>query len=386
MIADWMSRKTSKDAKENFPKPYYGFEECEITLGHGDLCGGHYLDWLEELRPGATDWMRKRLSLKFFDQVYYESDMAVEHYPTTYCQERTIKFLEKHSKGEFGDKPFFLCCSIPDPHHPVCPPGKYKDMYKTDEINLPSTFSDIKNIYNHKFLGSLIKNPIFRGAMLRESDENEVKEFIRLTYGSISLIDNAIGKILASIEKLGYAENTIVIYTSDHGDLMGDHGMIYKGPSPFNGVLNVPLIMRVPGITAPGSVTKSLASSIDFAKTILNLTKIRSRLHSPFIQGVDLTPVLKNPEEKVRDSCLVEEDEEFGSLTIRLRHLITETHKITVYAGLENAGDIYDRINDPDELNNLWDKDRDLKEKLVTKILHENLKAQSKIPARQASS
>ena len=129
-----------------------------------------------------------------------------------------------------------------------------------------------------------------------------------------------------------------------------------------------------------------LISSIDFAKTILNLTNIRSRLHSPFIQGVDLTPILKNPEEKVRESCLVEEDEEFGSLTIRLRHLITETHKITVYAGLEDAGDIYDRINDPDELNNLWDKDRDLKERLVTKLLHENLKAQSKIPTRQASS
>jgi arylsulfatase A-like enzyme len=162
--------------------------------------------------------------------------------------------------------------------------------------------------------------------------------------------------------------------------------MIYKGPSPFNGVLNVPLIMRVPGITTPGSVSNSLASSIDFAKTILNLTNIRSRLHSPFIQGVDLTPVLKNPEEKVRDSCLVEEDEEFGSLTIRLRHLITEAHKITIYAGLEDAGDIYDRINDPNELNNLWDKDRDLKERLVTKLLHENLKAQSKIPRRQASS
>jgi arylsulfatase A-like enzyme len=222
--------------------------------------------------------------------------------------------------------------------------------------------------------------------MLRESDENEVKEFIRLTYGSISLIDNAIGKILASLEKLGYAENTIVIYTSDHGDLMGDHGMIYKGPSPFSGLLNVPLIMRVPGITKPGNVTNSLASSIDFAKTILNLTKISNRLHSPFIQGVDLTPVLKDPKVKVRDCCFVEEDEELGPITIRLRHLITETHKITIYAGLEDVGDIYDRINDPDELNNLWDKDRELKERLVTKILHENLKAQTKIPKREASS
>ncbi|MFX0076930.1 MAG: sulfatase, partial [Candidatus Hermodarchaeota archaeon] len=367
LISYWMHKETAQEAKQNFPKPYYGFEESEITLGHGDLCGGHYLDWLEELRPGATKWMRKRLTLEFFDKVYYETEIPVEQYPTTYCKERTINFLERHSKGEYGEKPFFLCCSIPDPHHPVCPPGRYKYMYKSKEIKLPSSFSDIENVYNHKFLGPLIKNPIFRGAMLRESKESEVKEFTRLTYGSISLFDHAIGEILASLETLGYAENTIVIYTSDHGDLMGDHGMIYKGPSPFIGLLNVPLIMRVPGITNHSSVSNSLASSIDFAKTILTLTKVPKRLHSPLIQGIDLTPTLKNPTAKVRDHCFIEEDEELGPLSIRLRHLITETHKITIYAGLEDVGDIYDRINDPDELNNLWGKDSDLKETLVTK-------------------
>ena len=386
MIAKWLHKETIENAPKNFPKPYYGFEECEITLGHGDLCAGHYLDWLEELRPGAKKWMRGRLTLKFFDKIYYESDMPVEQYPTTYCQERAINFLERHSKGDFGDRPFFLCCSFPDPHHPVSPPGKYKDMYKTEDINLPSTFSDFENLSNHKFLGPLVTNPVFRGALLRETNEEELKDFMRLTYGSISLFDHAIGEILASLEKFGYAENTIVVYTSDHGDLMGDHGMIYKGPSPFDGILRVPLIMRVPGVTSPGSVTHSLTSSIDFASTLLNLTGIPNRFRSPFIQGVDLTPVLKDPELKVRDCCFIEEDEELGPLAIRLRHLITDTHKITIYENLEDAGDIYDRITDPDELYNLWDKDRDLREKLVLKILNENLKAQTKIPKRQAAS
>ena len=386
LVNYWMNEETSEEAKETFPKPYYGFEDCEICIGHGDLMGGHYLDWLEELRPGAKEWMRERLTLHFFDKPFFESDMPVEQYPTAYCQERTTAFLEKHSKGEYGDKPFFLCCSIPDPHHPVCPPGEYKDMYSPEEISLPPTFSDMENLGDHKFLGPLVTNPVFKGALLRQSTEEEVREFIRLTYGSISLIDHAIGEILASLEKLGYADNTIVVYTSDHGDLMGDHGMIYKGPSPFNGVLNVPLIMRVPGITTPGSISTSLVSSIDFAKTILNLTGIRNRLHSPFIQGIDISPALRDPGAKVRDSCFIEEDEEVGPLKIRLRHLITDTHKITVYEGLEDGGDIYDRINDPDELNNLWDKDRDLKEKLVLKMLNENLKAQTKLPTRKAPS
>jgi len=240
-------------------------------------------------------------------------------------------------------------------------------------------------MHNHPFLGPLITNPVFRGALLRESAEEEVREFIRLTYGAVSLFDNAIGDILATLDKVGYAENTIVVYTSDHGDLMGDHGMIYKGPSPFDGVLRVPLIMGVPGLTKPGSVSNSLVSSIDFSKTILNLTNIPKRLHPPFIQGVDLTPVLEDPEAKVRDCCLIEEDEEVGPIEVRLRHLITETHKITIYAGLEDDGDIYDRKNDPDELNNLWDKDKELKERLFKKLSYEILKAQPKIPERQAA-
>lgn len=383
LVNYWLNPETAQEAKDSFPKPYYGFDECDVVLGHGDLCAGDYLNWLEERKPGAIKWMRKRLNLDFFHKSCYETELPVELYPTAYCQEKSIQFLEKHADGEFGDKPFFLCCSFPDPHHPVCPPGKYKEMYKAEDISLPDTFND-SNIEDHKFLGPLVKNPVFRGALLRQSTEEEVIEFKRLTYGSVSLIDHSIGNILAALEKLGYADNTIVVYTSDHGDLMGDHGMIYKGPSPFDGVIRVPLIIKAPGISKLGSETEALASSVDLASTILNLASIRKRYHPPHMQGVDLTPVLKNPNVKVRDCCLVEEDEELGPLNIRLRHLITEDHKITIYAGNEEAGDIYDRRNDPNEMNNLWNQDQEIKERLSKKLLYEMLKTQSKLPVRQS--
>ena len=383
LVNYWLNPETAEQAKNSFPKIYYGFEECDVVLGHGDLCAGHYLDWLEERKPGAIQWMRKRLNLDFFHAPCYETELPVELYPSAYCQEKTINFLERHSKGEFRDKPFFLCCSFPDPHHPVCPPGKYKEMYKSEDILLPETFND-PNIEDHKFLGPLVKNPVFRGALLRKSTEEEVTEFKRLTYGSVSLIDHSIGEILAALEKLGYAENTLVVYTSDHGDLMGDHGMIYKGPSPYDGVIKVPLIIKAPGISKQGSVTDSLASSIDLASTILNVAGIRKRHHPPQIQGVDLTPVLKDPDAKVRDCCLIEEDEEIGPLDIRLRHLITEDYKLTIYAGNEDAGDIYDRRNDPKEINNLWDKQKDLRTKLIKELLYETLKTQTKLPERQS--
>ncbi|MCP4761324.1 MAG: sulfatase-like hydrolase/transferase, partial [archaeon] len=300
---------------------------------------------------------------------------------------KTIEFLERYADNQITDKkgnkkPFFMHCSIPDPHHPVCPPGKYKDMYKPEDINFPSTFNDIKNLEKHPFLGPLIKNPIFRMTLLRETTEEEARQFIASTYGSIAMLDNCVGNILRALDKLGLADNTTVIFTSDHGDLMGDHGFILKGPSAYEGVLKVPMIWRVPGITPNGAVSDSLMSSIDISKTILNLAKIRVKKQSPDIQGLDVTPILKDPEAKVRDHCYIEEDEELALHKIRLRHLITETHSLTKYEGVEGYGDIFDKINDPDQLHNLWNEDKELRYKLLEKLFDVSLAAQSRFPKR----
>ena len=385
-IGPWLMDKYRGKMKENLAKPYYGFEEVDMVLGHGDLCAGHYFDWLEERGPQFIDPIKKKFQ-SFFSLPYYDTILPEELYPTTYMTEKTISFFERYAKGDYGEKPFFLHCSIPDPHHPVCPPGKYKDMYKPEEIILPKSFDDVKNLEKHEFLGQYIKNPVFRGALLRESTEEEIRKFIALTYGSIAMIDDGIGKILATLEKLGLADNTIVIYTSDHGDLMGDHGLLLKGPCPFKGILNVPLIWKVPGVTKSG-VSDSLVSSIDIPKTILNLLNIRKKRQPPDMQGVNITPVLKDPKQKVRSSCLIEEDEEIftlsTSIVVRLRHLVTEDYKLTLYENLKGFGDLYNRKNDPDELKNLWYTHKDIRNDLVEQMFHENLKAQSRYPKRVA--
>jgi len=337
--------------RENFPIPYYGYQEVETVLGHGACLAGHYLDWLEERAP--------------------------------YVEERTIAYLERHAKGEYGNNPFYIHCSFPDPHQSVFPPGKYKDMYNPEDIKLPVSFDDIKNLQDHEFLAPLIN--VMPGAILRETTEEEAKKFIAYTYGTITLIDHSIGKILASLDKLGYADNTIVIFTSDHGDFMGEHGLLFKGPAPFNGVLQVPLIIKVPGL-AKSTVSNSLISSIDLPKTILNLLNIRERRHPPDMQGYNMTPVLENPKEKIRDCILIEHDDEVGPIQARVRHLVTEDFKLTLYEGLRDFGEIYDRKNDPHELHNLW-HENNFKEKrfeLVNELLQENLKAQTKYPKRIA--
>lgn len=381
LISEWIRPETFAKKKKRFESPYYGFENVEITLGHGDLVAGHYLEWLEERAPKQATNIKAHFT-KFFDNLMYETSLPKDLYPTTYVKERTIKFLEDYKEGKFGDKPFFLHCSFPDPHHPVCPPGDYFDMFNPETIDLPESFNDKENLYEHDFLGRYLKDPVFRGALLRESTEDEVKKFLALTYGSISLIDHSVGEILASLNKLGLEEDTIVIYTSDHGDLAGDHGLLLKGPSPYKGILNVPLILKVPNMTNK-SVSKSLISSVDIPKTILHLVGIRERRHPPDMQGYDFSEVLEDPEKNIRDCCFIEEDEEVTNLQIRLRHLITEKYKLTVYEGFEK-GDLYDMEEDPYEVNNLWDKEKDIRHKLVNKLLQENLKAQSRYPKRES--
>ncbi|MFX1390031.1 MAG: sulfatase, partial [Promethearchaeota archaeon] len=385
-LTDWsIKRDNSYPVRENFPLPYYGYEEVEVISGNGSVCAGHYTQWLEERAPKIAEEMKSRV--QNYDNLFslYCDEIPGEFYNTTWVKERTLAFLERYSQGKMGDKPFYLHCSFPDPHYPLYPPEEFQNLYTSEDIILPDNFNDIKKLYNHEFLGYHLKNPPFKKAFLRESSEEEVRKLTLLTYAAISNVDYSIGQILASLEKLGYSKNTIVVFMSDHGDLMGDHGLLFKGPCPFNGVLQLPLIWKVPGLTKSGT-SKSLISSIDYPKTILNLLDISEQYHPPDMQGYDMTPILENPNNKIRDCIFIENDEEIGTLTARLRHLITENHKLTVYSNLYEFGDIYDRNVDHLELNNLWydKKFKDKKFELVNRLLHENLKAQSHYPKRIA--
>jgi arylsulfatase A-like enzyme len=381
-LDDWANKKVTS---KNFPSPYYGYDEVELISGNGTVCAGHYLEWLEEKSSEAAKQMNSRV--RNYDNLFslFCDPISEDLYNTTYVIERTLDFLKRYVNGDYGGKPFYLHCSFPDPHYPLFPPIKYQNMYKPEEIALPSNFDDIENLYHHQFLRKHLKNPPFKKAFIRESTEDEVRKLTALTYASISYVDACIGRLLASLDKYGLADDTIVIFSSDHGDLMGDHGLLFKGPCPFNGVLQLPLIWKVPGLTKP-SVSRSLVSSIDIPKTILSLLGIKERYHPPDMQGYDITPILKDPKTKVREYCFIENDEEIGPLNSRLRHLITEEYKLTVYEGEPNFGDIYNRLNDPDELHNLWFEPefKGKRFKLVSQLLHENLKAQSRFPKRIA--
>ena len=174
---------------------------------------------------------------------------------------------------------------------------------------------------------------------------------------------------------------------------MADHGIILKGLAHFQGVINVPFIWKIPGVTKSGGITNSLASSIDIPTTILNLLDINKKDQPPLMQGYDLTPILKDPEKKVRDHCIIEEDQDYHDSkdshsmpSMKVRTLITENFRLIVYQNRENVGDLYNLKDDPYEQHNLWyDKNSgDLKSRLINKLLHELIKLQDRTPRRQA--
>jgi len=372
----WMDGETP----DMFNVPYYGFEEIYLTIGHGDVIGGHYFNWLRKKNFEMSEKVKNRF-LKLNDY-FYDTELPEELYPTNYITQQTVNFLESYNEGNYSNKPFFIHCSFNDPHHPVCPPGKYKDLYDPDNISLPQNFNDSKELLNHSFLGPHLKDTRFRQLLPQNIDKETAKKFLSLTYGSISMIDDGVGKILSTLKKTGLDKNTMIIFTSDHGDLGSDHGLILKGPAHYQGLINIPLLWKIPGITK-GNTSSSLVSTIDLTKTLYDLLNIRKKDQPNILQGKDITPILKDPEKEVQNKILIEHDEELAKdKIIRLRTLITKRHRITLYDGYKE-GDIFDLEQDPHEQNNLWDN-KDLKNKMIEELLREIIRLRPRQPPRAA--
>jgi arylsulfatase A-like enzyme len=268
-----------------------------------------------------------------------------------------VEYLEAY-KAANCEKPFFLQCSFTDPHHPFTPPGEYFDLYKPEDVELPRSFyqplEDATPQVRH------VRELLLRGE--RDIDvgfayavtEAEARQAIALTYGMIALIDDAVGRVLACLERLGLSENTVVVFTSDHGDFMGDHQLLLKGPLHYRGVVNVPFIWKDPA-SRTGSTCERLACSLDFVPTVLARAGLQ-----PFhgIQGKNLLGLLSGDDAPLHSSVLVEEENQrnlFGrNAPPRARTLITEDCRISIYDET-SWGELYDLGQDPEEMKNLWD-------------------------------
>lgn len=339
-----------------YPDDYYGFAHVEIASDHGDRVVGDYLRWLEGKGVDwRGEWFAENAAIvsPTWDQIRKPA-LGEELYPTTWVTERTIDLIENQADEA---SPWFIQCSYPDPHHPFTPPGKYYDMYSPGDVELPSTFLDDHASSMPHFRRIVGERGNLNGSvMLQSPNEAQLRAATAAQFGAISMIDDGVGRVLAGLERTGQADNTVVIFTSDHGDMMGDHGLLLKMFAHYDGCIRVPLIIKEPGVTPARS--DALNNSLDVPSTILDLCDVDG-YHG--MQGLSLKPILDDPTVELRDHLLIEEDQIRDPLQAgvqpRMRSVVTKEARVTRYQNLEQA-ELYDRGDDPDELVNLWDDAR----------------------------
>jgi len=342
-------------AAHDFPLPYFGFDHVDLVTGHGDKLGGHYRQWFREKHP---DWQELRDPANELPHNYtcpqaYRTPIPEDSYPTAYIRDRAADYLRDNAHS---DAPLFTYVSFPDPHHPFNPPGKYWDMYDPDDFEVPLAFEDHENPpLQLRALHTLYqagKRPKMLQAAFMAS-ERHIREAMALTAGMITMIDDAVGEIVRALEETGQLDNTIIVFNSDHGDYLGDFGMLLKGAWPNQSITRVPMIWADPAARGV-DVAAGLASTIDLSATILD----RAGLHPYFgIQGKSLLSCIETGE-NVRESLLVEYNDGLPRMGFdtpaRVRTVITDDWHLTLYGGHE-WGELYNRRSDPDHRHNLWD-------------------------------
>ena len=350
----WEPDAIEKSRTDDGDYDYYGFREVDLVNGHGDNCfGPKYTKWLLDRVPDAAEIKKRRSSYPHGLRNTYTWELPPEVHSSNYIGDRTAEFLKS-----VGEKPFFLHVSFPDPHHPFTVPEPYASMYQPEDMPLPippmTESSGALSLQLDTYFGGsvpwsarkadrVIGTPPNNYSRYTNEDWQQVKA---IYYGMISLIDENVGRILKALEETGLAENTAVIFVSDHGDYLGDHGFYGKG-FHYDSIVRTPLILRGPGIRQGQSI-HTVASVLDIAPSLLDITGIDE---PEGVQGCSMKQVLAGEQPLSRQAALTENDDDF--VPMKLRTITTGDWRLSYYFGQE-FGELYDRKNDPDEMTNLW--------------------------------
>ena len=367
--------------------PFYGFEHVDLCTAHGDQVGGHYYVWLKSRRPDADELRdhRNQLPHDYVCPQAFRTPIPEELYPTAYIADKSCEWLDRYAAGN-RDKPFFLMTSFPDPHHPFTPPGRYWSMYDPQDMALPPSF---------QFGNRALARPVTWAMAQRESgkadtagqaafaiNEREAREAMALSCGMIAMIDDAIGRVLGRLAACGLADDTIVIFTTDHGDFLGDHRLLLKGPAHYEGITHVPFIWAEPGVRVARR-TDVLAGTLDIASTILDRVNVQ-----PYngIQGVSLLPILGDSSATIpRDLMVIEDDQQRAVFGLpsgsRMRTLVTQRWRMTI-AQDDPYGELYDLQNDPHEMDNLFEDTayRGVRAELMEKLAYRQMELSDRSP------
>jgi arylsulfatase len=296
--------------------------------------GHDYAEWVRE-QGGDLDAMRESAER-----------VTPEFHQTTWATERSIEFINEERTG-----PWMLTVNVYDPHPPFIPPQEYADKF--DPEKMPGPYYRESDLAQQEKLKEIdFQNEV------KPPEGHDAKTKQALYYAMVALIDDQFARILKLLDDTGQRDNTLVIFTSDHGETLGDHGLVYKGCRFYEGLVRVPLIFRWPDRIKANLQSEGLVELLDMSATILDAAGVGI---PDYFQGQSLLPVMTGQQspDHIRDSVRCEYFDSldsfftggYGAFGTMYRR---GQYKLSIYHG-KKLGELYDLAADPWEFENLWD-------------------------------
>ncbi len=294
---------------------------------------GHaYVDWL---RSQGKDYR------SIYQQLGY---IPSEFHQTTWCADRAIEFMKEERSG-----PWLFSLNCFDPHSPFDPPQEWLDHYPESEMPGP-LFRESDLAAQERLKEVNFQRPA------RRPEEMNARSYQAKYYAMIELIDHNVGRMLDALEESGQSENTVVIFTSDHGETLGDHGLLLKGCRFYESLVHVPLVISWPGRFRQGLRSRALVELTDLAPTFLDVAglPVPAAMH-----GKPLTSILQgeSPADSHREFVRSEYYRALAGVQSFGTMVRSRQYKHVVYHG-HGLGELFDLEADPGEFDNLWDDSR----------------------------
>ena len=354
--------------------PHRGFDHLEFAT-HGVAGSLHYARWLAANHPEAVPWFYNAIDERFevnaagggesgAPQVK-DNPVPRDWYHTDWVADRTIAWLDSLD----ADADWFCWMSFPDPHHPWDPPESELGRVDWREVPLPAGYpadrEERERILDGKprhwrlwYDGHLVSNYEAPKQWVPATlTDDQVREVNARNAVEVELIDEALGRVLGAIDQRGWGDDLDVVFTTDHGELQGDFGLLFKGPYHVDGLMRLPLVWRpAPSAAATPAVVSRPVGLLDLAPTFCDIAGVDV---PEWVQGHALPVDDGDADARGFERVLTEWDSELFGVALHLRTITRPGWVCTVYGpgtvheGIE--GELYDLVHDPLQQRNLWD-------------------------------
>ena len=322
----------------------FGFDENKYRFNRG------HFKWIDEVEGNMAGYSIE-------DEWRFEGRES-KHFTTDFLVDRGIEFMQRSVNKK---EPFAMVLSIPDPHGPNDNRNYYRDMFNDRHFEIPQTakknmkFNPAAPGWNYFDLEEVPLDEVDNFVTEYENKERWQK-LMRQYYGMVKCIDDNLGKLMRAIKDVGIDDDTIIVFTSDHGDLLMEHGKVNKG-KPYETSAGIPFLVRFPGTIPAAKVIETAHSSVDFAPTILSLMGVPVNDTGVDFQGADGSEeLLSDPSQTILTNMKYEEKIIFsidsGKSPVWAMAQMG-WYKFIVSKG--GAPYLFDLLRDPDEMYNYAD-------------------------------